>query len=150
MRAAVLIRQGAPLEQRELPDPEPGPGQIALTVRACGVCRTDLHLRDGEIEAPRLPVVLGHQIVGLSDDGRRLGVPWLGWTCGECRFCRSGRENLCLRARFTGRDIDGGYAAACRRRRALLLRAARRAERRAGGAAAVRWPDRLPRADPGR
>jgi len=110
MRAAVLIRQGAPLEPRELPDAEPGPGQVALTVRACGVCRTDLHLRDGEIDAPRLPVVLGHQIVGVSDDGRRLGVPWLGWTCGQCRFCRSGRENLCLRARFTGRDIDGGYA----------------------------------------
>ena len=90
--------------------PVPGPGEVALTVRACGVCRTDLHLRDAEIEAPRLPVVLGHQIVGISDDGRRLGVPWLGWTCGECRFCRSGRENLCLRARFTGRDIDGGYA----------------------------------------
>ncbi len=93
-----------------MPDPEPGPGQLAFTVRACGVCRTDLHLRDGEIEAPRLPVVLGHQIVGVDNDGRRLGVPWLGWTCGECAFCRSGRENLCVRARFTGRDIDGGYA----------------------------------------
>jgi propanol-preferring alcohol dehydrogenase len=110
VRAAVLTRPGAPLELRELPDPEPAAGQIALTVRACGVCRTDLHLRDAEIEAPRLPVVLGHQIVGVSDDGRRLGVPWLGWTCGECAFCRSGRENLCLRARFTGRDIDGGFA----------------------------------------
>jgi alcohol dehydrogenase, propanol-preferring len=110
MRAAVLRSQGAPLELRELPDPQAGPGQVALAVQACGVCRTDLHLRDEEIDAPRLPVVLGHQIVGLSDDGRRLGVPWLGWTCGECRFCRSGRENLCIRARFTGRDIDGGYA----------------------------------------
>ena len=110
MRAAVLTQQGAPLEQQELPDPEPAPGQIALTVRACGVCRTDLHLRDSEIDAPRLPLVLGHQIVGISDDGRRLGVPWLGWTCGECRFCRSNRENLCIRSRFTGRDIDGGYA----------------------------------------
>ena len=110
MRAVVLARQGAPLELRELPDPTAGPGQVALTVRACAVCRTDLHLRDAEIEAPRLPVVLGHQIVGISDDGRRLGVPWLGWTCGECRFCRSGRENLCIRARFTGRDIDGGFA----------------------------------------
>ena len=110
MRAAVLAHPREPLELRDLPDPVPGPDEVALTVRACGVCRTDLHLRDAEIEAPRLPVVLGHQIVGISDDGRRLGVPWLGWTCGECRFCRSGRENLCLRARFTGRDIDGGYA----------------------------------------
>jgi propanol-preferring alcohol dehydrogenase len=110
MRAAVLARPGAPLEIRELSEPEPGPGQIALTVRACGVCRTDLHLRDAEIDAPRLPVVLGHQIVGISADGRRRGVPWLGWTCGECVFCRSGRENLCVRARFTGRDIDGGFA----------------------------------------
>ncbi len=110
MHAAVLTRQGEPLELRELPDPVPGPGQIALTVRACGVCRTDLHLRDAEIDAPRLPLVPGHQIVGTSEDGRRLGVPWLGWTCGECDFCRSGRENLCRRARFTGRDIDGGYA----------------------------------------
>jgi propanol-preferring alcohol dehydrogenase len=83
---------------------------LRLSVRACGVCRTDLHLRDGEIEAPRLPVVLGHQIVGEAKDGRRFGVPWLGWTCGNCRFCAAGRENLCLRARFTGRDIDGGFA----------------------------------------
>ena len=81
-----------------------------LTVRACGVCRTDLHLRDAEIPATRLPVVPGHQIVGISDDGRRVGVPWLGWTCGECRYCASGRENLCERALFTGRDIDGGFA----------------------------------------
>ncbi len=106
----MLTRQLAPLELRELEDPQAGPGQVALTVRACGVCRTDLHLRDQEIAAPRLPLVLGHQIVGVSDDGRRLGVPWLGWTCGECRFCRSNRENLCVRALFTGRDIDGGYA----------------------------------------
>jgi alcohol dehydrogenase, propanol-preferring len=110
MRAALLTRQGGPLELREIADPEPSDGQIKLTVRACGVCRTDLHLRDAEIDAPKLPVVLGHQIVGITDDGRRLGVPWLGWTCGECRFCTSGRENLCVRARFTGRDIDGGYA----------------------------------------
>jgi propanol-preferring alcohol dehydrogenase len=94
----------------ELPDPEPGPGQLLLRVQACAVCRTDLHLRDREIEATRLPVVLGHQIVGLTEDGRRVGVPWLGWTDGECRYCRSGRENLCVNARFTGRDIDGGFA----------------------------------------
>lgn len=110
MRAAVLRAPGAPLELLELPEPEPAPGQVALEVRACGVCRTDLHLRDAELAAPRLPVVLGHQIVGVSSDGRRLGVPWLGWTCGVCGFCRSGRENLCERARFTGRDIDGGFA----------------------------------------
>jgi propanol-preferring alcohol dehydrogenase len=110
VRAAVLTAPGAPLELRELPEPKPRSGQVALTVRACGVCRTDLHLRDAEIEATRLPVVLGHQIVGVGDDGRRLGVPWLGWTCGACAFCRSGRENLCVRARFTGRDIDGGFA----------------------------------------
>ena len=112
MKAAVLEAQGSPLALRELPDPVAGPGQLRLTVRACGVCRTDLHLRDREIDAPRLPVVLGHQIVGVSGDGRRLGVPWLGWTCGQCRYCRSGRENLCVRARFTGRDIDGGFAQA--------------------------------------
>jgi propanol-preferring alcohol dehydrogenase len=93
-----------------LPDPEPGPGQLRLTIAACAVCRTDLHLRDAEIEAPTLPVVLGHQIVGTTDNGRRVGVPWLGWTDGECRYCTTGRENLCVNARFTGRDIDGGFA----------------------------------------
>jgi alcohol dehydrogenase, propanol-preferring len=110
MRAMVLESQGQPLKPATLPDPEPGPGQLRLRVQACGVCRTDLHLRDHEIEATKLPVVLGHQIVGLADDGRRVGVPWLGWTDGECRYCRSDRENLCINARFTGRDIDGGYA----------------------------------------
>lgn len=95
---------------RELPDPVPGPGQLLLRVQACGVCRTDLHLRDSEIVAGKLPVVLGHQIVGLTEDGRRIGVPWLGWTDGECRYCLSGRENLCEHARFTGSDIDGGFA----------------------------------------
>ena len=110
MRAMVLERQRQPLRPATLPDPEPGPGQLLLEVRACGVCRTDLHLRDGEIPATRLPVVLGHQIVGTTDDGRRVGVPWLGWTDGTCRYCLSGRENLCVAARFTGRDIDGGYA----------------------------------------
>ena len=94
----------------EVADPVPGPGQLLLRVRACAVCRTDLHLRDGEIAATKLPVVLGHQIVGMTEDGRRVGVPWLGWTDGECRYCRSGRENLCERAVFTGRDIDGGFA----------------------------------------
>jgi propanol-preferring alcohol dehydrogenase len=106
----VLERQGEPLVLREVQDPVAGPTQLSLTVHACGVCRTDLHLRDSEIEATKLPVVLGHQIVATTDDGRRVGVPWLGWTDGECRYCRSDRENLCVRARFTGRDIDGGYA----------------------------------------
>jgi alcohol dehydrogenase, propanol-preferring len=110
VRAIVLERQGEPLAPAALPDPVPGPGQLLLRVRACAVCRTDLHLRDGEIAATKLPVVLGHQIVGMTEDGRRVGVPWLGWTDGECRYCRSGRENLCERAVFTGRDIDGGFA----------------------------------------
>jgi propanol-preferring alcohol dehydrogenase len=106
----VLDAPGQPLRAAELPDPEPAPGQVRLGVRACGVCRTDLHVVDGELPHPRLPLVPGHQIVGVTEDGRRLGVPWLGWTDGECRYCRSGRENLCERARFTGYDLDGGYA----------------------------------------
>jgi propanol-preferring alcohol dehydrogenase len=110
MRAMVLEATGRPLAERELQDPEPGPGQLLLRVRACGVCRTDLHVFDGELPDPKLPLVLGHQIVGEAADGRRLGVPWLGWTDGECRFCRSGRENLCDRALFTGYLLDGGYA----------------------------------------
>ena len=105
----MLDAPGRPLRLVERDVPEPGPGQLLLEVRACGVCRTDLHLLDGEL-AFTAPRVLGHQIVGVTDDGRRVGVPWLGWTCGECAYCRSGRENLCVRARFTGRDIDGGFA----------------------------------------
>jgi propanol-preferring alcohol dehydrogenase len=110
MRAVVLESQGEPLRLVELPDPTPGPDQLRLKVEACAVCRTDLHLRDHEIDATKLPVVLGHQIVGRTDDGRRVGVPWLGWTDGTCEYCTSGRENLCPNARFTGRDIDGGFA----------------------------------------
>jgi propanol-preferring alcohol dehydrogenase len=110
MRAMVLEATGRPLAERELPDPQPGPGQLLLRVRACGVCRTDLHVFDGELPDPKLPLVLGHQVVGEAPDGRRLGIPWLGWTDGECRFCRSGRENLCDRALFTGYLVDGGYA----------------------------------------
>jgi len=110
VRAVVLEQQGQPLKSVTLPDPVPGPGQLLLQVQACGVCRTDLHLRDAEIEAGKLPVVLGHQIVGTTEGGRRVGVPWLGYTDGECRYCRSDRENLCVNARFTGSDIDGGYA----------------------------------------
>src|SRR5438876_961793 len=110
MKAMVLEAPGRPLRETELPDPKPGPGQVLLRVSACGVCRTDLHVADGELPDPKLPLVLGHQIVGETEDGRRLGVPWLGWTDGECRYCRSGRENLCDRARFTGYQLDGGYA----------------------------------------
>jgi propanol-preferring alcohol dehydrogenase len=110
MRASVLEQPQEPLVATTLPDPVPKNGQVLLRVKACAVCRTDLHLRDAEIETTKLPVVLGHQIVGETEDGRRLGVPWLGWTDGECRYCRSGRENLCINARFTGRDMDGGFA----------------------------------------
>jgi propanol-preferring alcohol dehydrogenase len=120
MRAMVLEGQRQPLHLADLPEPEPAPGQVQLDVRACGVCRTDLHILDGELAAPKLPLVLGHQIAGVVRTvgegverfapGERVGVPWLGWTDGECRYCRSGRENLCDSARFTGYDIDGGYA----------------------------------------
>jgi alcohol dehydrogenase, propanol-preferring len=111
MRATVLDGPGRPLRLAELPRPDPGPGQLLLRVEACGVCRTDLHLADGELAASSLPRVLGHQIVArVEGSGERVGVPWLAWTCGECRFCRSGRENLCVRARFTGLDVDGGFA----------------------------------------
>src|SRR5690242_16718684 len=110
MRAAILEAPNQPLRTATLPDPRPTDGQLLLRVHACGVCRTDLHLRDAEIEAHKLPVVLGHQIVGSTEDDRRVGGPWLGWTDGDCRYCRSGRENLCVGARFTGRDIDGGFA----------------------------------------
>jgi len=106
----VLDRPRAPLRAADVPDPEPGDGQVLLRVRACGVCRTDLHIVDGELPSHRLPVIVGHQVVGEDGDGRRLGVPWLGWTDGTCRYCTSGRENLCESARFTGYDLDGGYA----------------------------------------
>jgi propanol-preferring alcohol dehydrogenase len=117
MRAMVLETAREPLEPVELPDPQPREGEILLRVRACGVCRTDLHIVDGELTKPKLPLVPGHQIVGevlaggmRFDTGARVGVPWLGWTDGECRYCRSGYENLCDAAKFTGYDLDGGYA----------------------------------------
>src|SRR5882762_169392 len=97
----VLHEQRTPLRLEERPPPEPGPGQVLLRVRACAVCRTDLHIVDGELDRPTLPLIPGHQIVGETEDGRRLGVPWLGWTDGDCRYCMSGRENLCDRARST-------------------------------------------------
>jgi propanol-preferring alcohol dehydrogenase len=107
----VFDAPGQSLRAAEIAEPEAGPGQLLLEVRACGVCRTDLHLLDGEVPIAEPPRVLGHQIVAtVVGDGGRVGVPWLGWTCGECVYCLSGRENLCPRARFTGRDIDGGYA----------------------------------------
>lgn len=122
MRAMVFEAVGQPLREVTLPVPEAGPGQLLIRVHACGVCRTDLHLLDGEVDVPSPPRVLGHQIVGTvvgrGDGagstaprvGSRVGVPWLGFTDGTCKFCRSGRENLCPNAKFTGRDIDGGYA----------------------------------------
>jgi propanol-preferring alcohol dehydrogenase len=117
MRAMVLDTVPGSVRAAEVPDPEPAPGQVLLRIGACGVCRTDLHIVDGELTEPKLPLVPGHQIVGevvaggsRFVAGARVGVPWLGWTCGECRFCTSGRENLCDRARFTGYHVDGGYA----------------------------------------
>src|SRR5262245_57481651 len=120
MHAMVLEHPHQPLREVELPQPKPGPEQVLLQVRACGVCRTDLHVVDGELTKPKLPLVPGHEIVGIVTAkgerverfgvGQRVGVPWLGWTCGECPYCKSGRENLCDRARFTGYQIDGGYA----------------------------------------
>jgi propanol-preferring alcohol dehydrogenase len=113
----VLDAARTPLREAELPDPEPAAGQVLIEVHACAVCRTDLHIVDGELDRPKLPLVLGHQIVGRVltagerfEEGARVGVPWLGWTDGRCRYCRSGRENLCDNALFTGYDIDGGYA----------------------------------------
>jgi len=111
MRAMVFEEVGRPLRPIELPVPTPEPGQLLLRVLACGICRTDLHLVDGEVTVRDPPRVLGHQIIGEpAGGGRRVGVPWLGWTCGECRYCLAGQENLCERARFTGCDIDGGFA----------------------------------------
>jgi propanol-preferring alcohol dehydrogenase len=120
MRAMVLERASRALVEQKLPVPEPGPTELLLKVRCTGVCRTDLHILDGELASPRLPLVMGHQIVGTVvaqgalvegyADGQRVGVPWLGWACGDCRQCRMGRENLCERAEFTGYQRNGGYA----------------------------------------
>ena len=120
MIAMVLEKLGLPLRKVELQIPEPGLGQIRIKINACGVCRTDLHIVDGELPNPKYPIIPGHEIVGSIDKlgegverfkiGDRVGVPWLGWTCGECSYCKSGRENLCDNALFTGYDINGGYA----------------------------------------
>ena len=116
----LLDQPRRPLREADVPRPEPGPGQVCLDVAACGVCRTDLHIFDGELREPKLPLVQGHQIAGTVaevgegaerfEPGDRVGVPWLGWACGQCRYCTTGRENLCPRARFTGYHVDGGFA----------------------------------------
>ena len=120
MKAMVFERVGDPLRLMDLEMPRCGPGQVLVRVAACGVCRTDLHVVDGELREPKLPLVLGHEIVGTAvglgsnvdsvEIGQRIGIPWLGWTCGQCDYCDDGQENLCSRARFTGYQIDGGYA----------------------------------------
>jgi propanol-preferring alcohol dehydrogenase len=120
MTAALLRKPGQGLTCESVARPAPGPGQVLLRVHACAVCRTDLHVVDGELADPKLPLIPGHEIVGMVEEcgpgvdrfklGERIGVPWLGWTCGDCGFCRTGRENLCDRARFTGYQIDGGFA----------------------------------------
>ena len=120
MRAMVFEAARRPLVLRELPTPSPGPKQVLVKVDACGVCRTDLHVIDGDLANPKQTLIPGHEIVGRVaaagkgaghfPEGQRVGIPWLGWTCGTCEYCRSGRENLCDRARFTGYTIDGGYA----------------------------------------
>jgi propanol-preferring alcohol dehydrogenase len=120
MKGMLFERVGAPLRLVELPMPQCGPGQVLVRVAACGVCRTDLHVVDGDLDEPNLPLVLGHEIVGAVaalgpnvdglEGGQRIGIPWLGWTCGVCGYCEAGKENLCDRARFTGYQIDGGYA----------------------------------------
>jgi propanol-preferring alcohol dehydrogenase len=120
MRAMVLDKPGQPLQLRDVPKSKPGRGQLLVRVSTCAVCRTDLHVVDGELPDAKLPLILGHQIVGRIEEigdensnfaiGDRVGIPWLGWTDGDCVYCRSGRENLCDNARFTGYTIDGGYA----------------------------------------
>jgi alcohol dehydrogenase, propanol-preferring len=120
MRAMLLEAEGGPLRLAEVPVPEPGPGEVRVKVRACAACRTDLHIVDGELPPTKRPLIIGHQIVGTVDRvgpgvrtsqvGDQVGIPWLGWTCGHCRYCLSGRENLCDEARFTGYHLDGGYA----------------------------------------
>ena len=161
MRAMVLDRPHQPLRAAELPEPEPGPGQVKLAVRTCGVCRTDLHIYDSELRGePKLPLVIGHQIVGevvaagegaeRFAIGERVGVPWLGWADGTCRYCREGRENLCEHARFTGYDIDGGYAEFTVAAEDFCFGIPDLYSDAAGGAAPLRRADRLPGAAAGR
>src|SRR5215475_5526899 len=120
MDAMVLNRPHEPLSLHDLSSPTAGPGQVLIEVSACAVCRSDLHVVDGELDQPKLPLIPGHEIVGRVRAigagaqnfviGQRIGIPWLGWTCGTCPYCRAGMENLCDRARFTGYHLDGGYA----------------------------------------
>ena len=120
MRAMLLTSAGQPLVRSDVSVPKPASGQVLVRVAACAVCRTDLHVVDGELPNPKLPLIPGHEIVGHIEQvgenvenfkvGERVGIPWLGWTCGKCKYCRSDRENLCERAQFTGYTIDGGYA----------------------------------------
>lgn len=123
MRAVVLERQGERLRLKSIPIPQPGTGQVLIRIEACGVCRTDLHIVDGELENPKLPLILGHEIVGRVEKagpqakrfpiGAKVGVPWLASSCGQCRYCKKGLENLCENALFTGYTVDGGYAEYC-------------------------------------
>ena len=155
MRAMVLRGPGSMLELAEVPVPVPGPGQVQVAVHACGVCRTDLHILDGEICGIRSPVIPGHEIVGIVSAvgsevrtlhvGDRVGVPWLGWTCGSCRYCLGGRENLCASAQFTGCTIDGGYAEYAVADARYCFPLPREFSDVAARAAAVRRADRLPR-----
>src|SRR5512132_2602984 len=120
MLAMIVDSPGKPLRRAEVPTPHPGPGQLLIRVHACAVCRTDLHIVDGELTEPKLPLIPGHEVIGTVVElgkgcghgsvGARVGVPWLGWTCGTCPYCRKGQENLCNHARFTGYTLDGGYA----------------------------------------
>src|ERR1700758_896452 len=120
MRAMVLDKPTQPLQSRDVPKPKPARGQLLVRVSACAVCRTDLHVVDGELPNPKLPLIPGHEIVGEILEcgtqaehlrvGTRVGIPWLGWTCGQCEYCKTNRENLCDKALFTGYTIDGGYA----------------------------------------
>src|SRR5215211_2041784 len=110
MRAMILNSPGEPLRLTDVPAPKPEAGQVLVRVECCAVCRTDLHVVDGELRDPKLPLIPGHQIVGIDESGKRVGIPWVGWTCGECAYCTAGQENLCARARFTGHTLDGGYA----------------------------------------
>ena len=160
MRAQLLTAPGHSLPLASCRRRGPAPGQVLLQVRACAVCRTDLHVVDGELPNPKLPLVPGHEIVGTVVEtgegvdrfaiGDRVGVPWLGWTCGVCDYCRSGQENLCDRARFTGYQIDGGYAELTVADQRYCFAIDPSLRRCRGGAADVRRADRLSRVAPGR